>query len=200
MTDALTLRTLSSADRLVRCDASAAALTWNDVFRAAFGPRARTVLDVGSGDGDAASALDAMGHFVHAAASDADAVRRARRAADLRCSPIVFDVMAPDDLRFPAGAFDGVHARGLFATTPRPGMVLLEWFRVLRRGGTALVAESDPRIDPERLLRDAGFVDVRARRARLPGRCPLRDEPRGAWRRLLTPRRGAFHFAWGRRP
>jgi ubiquinone/menaquinone biosynthesis C-methylase UbiE len=173
--------------------------SWRDLFTEVLGPRARRVLEVECGDGDATLLLYVLGHQAHGADSSADRVRRLQARADAACAAADFRVSEAEDLKFPAGVFDAVHARGLFASAARPGDVLLEWYRVLRTGGTALVIERDGGARPGDLLRTAGFSGVREREARLPRRC-LPRLTRDPWYRRLLATTAKFRVAWGTRP
>ena len=173
--------------------------SWRDLFREVLGPQTGRVLEVECGDGDATFLLHVLGHQVHGADSSADRVRRLQARAHAACAAADFRTSEPADLRFPAGAFDAVHARGLFAAAARPGDLLLEWYRVLRSGGTAVVIERDGRARPGDLLRTAGFVGVRERAAQLPRRC-LPGPAREPWYRRILVTTASFRVAWGTRP
>lgn len=173
--------------------------SWRDLFADVLGARSRRVLEVECGDGDATFLLYVLGHQVHGADSSARRVRRLQERADAACAAADFRVSDVEDLKFPASAFDAVHARGLFESAKRPGDLLLEWYRVLRAGGTALVIERDGRARPGDLLRRAGFTGVSERAARLPRRC-LPRLTRDPWYRRLLVTTASFRVAWGTRP
>jgi SAM-dependent methyltransferase len=198
MTDTLSYRAhLDFAPPRRESAAAAAWDTWSDVFRETLGKARRRVLDVAPSGGETAFALDRLGHEVHGFLLAPEGLPGLRTRAEAQCAPVCFRAGDAHDLSYPAGVFDGVHARGLFAGGADPGAALLEWYRVLRPGGTAILVEAVGAARPARLLAAAGFVDVREREARLP-ECGAQS-PAGSWLRALTTRSPRFLVAWGRR-
>jgi len=173
--------------------------SWRDLYAEVLGTTNRRVLEVACGDGDATFLLYLLGHEVHGADASPERVRRLRARAAAGCAAADFRACGPEDLNFPAGVFDAVHARGLFADAANPGLVLVEWYRVLRAGGTALAVEREGGARPGQLLRAAGFAGVEERVMRLPRRC-LPRTAREPWFLRWARRNASFRVAWGTRP
>jgi SAM-dependent methyltransferase len=172
--------------------------SWRDPFEEVLGRERRRVLEVECRDADATFLLYVLGHEVHGTDESPERVRRVTARADAACAAAVFRRSDPEDLKFPPRVFDAVHARDLLSKAARPGLLLLEWYRVLRAGGTALVVESDGGVRPAELLRLAGFAGVQQRVMRLPRRCMPRVA-REPWYRRLAVRTAPFQVAWGTR-
>jgi ubiquinone/menaquinone biosynthesis C-methylase UbiE len=174
--------------------------TWSDAFREILGERPLRILDVGAGDGEAALLLHRIGHYPHGVDIDAGQVRAARSKADACCAAAPFRVGDAENLDFPAGVFDAVHARDLLARLPHPKWALAEWFRVLRPHGIVVVAESTPGVNASELLLSTGFHDVQSRELGRLAACAAADRRGAPWyRRLTPPSRKSWTVAWGRR-
>jgi ubiquinone/menaquinone biosynthesis C-methylase UbiE len=169
--------------------------SWRDVLRELLGGPPLRVLDIRSRDGDVALLLHAMGHYPHGVEPDADLVAAARRRAHERCAAVPFDVGDGEDLGYRSGVFDVVHACDVLATLVDPRAAAVEWFRVLRRGGRAVVAQSDAAARPSDFLRAGGFVDVET------WEFVVRvDASAAPWYRRWTSMRRRYAVASGRRP
>lgn len=165
---------------------------WRDVLRDVLGPAPLRVLDLGSDAGDAALALDELGHFAHGVDKDPEAVRRARRRAAERCAAAEFRVGDAENLEFPARTFDAVHARDLLAHLAHPDWALAEWFRVLRPGGLVIVTGEGGPAAAAGALASAGFWRVATREVDAP------VAARGSFWRGLVRRAAVRSFAaWG---
>lgn len=180
--------------------AAAARGSWRGVFRELLGQPPLRVLDVGAGDGEVALLLDGLGHYLHGVDSDPERVRRSRKRADDGCAVAQFHVGDAEDLVFPAGVFDVVHARDVLGAVAHPEIALLECFRVLRPGGLVLVAESAPRTPPVEALRTAGFDHVAGVELELPRRFDASGRRTERWFRPWGAAQTPYRLAWGRRP
>lgn len=121
---------------------------WRGVFAESFpaGNGPLRILDVGSGTGFCALPLARMGHRVTAVDLSERMLAGTRAAASKEGLELEFaraDATVPH-LR--EGSFDGVVARNLLWTLPRPAEALRRWHGLLRPGGRALI--SDGRWNP----------------------------------------------------
>lgn len=99
------------------------------------------VLDVGCGTGFLALLLAEQGHRVTGVDIADSMVMLARQNAAAAGMPVTFLVGDAENLDAPAAVFDLVTARHLIWTLPDPVTAVLEWRRVLRPGGRALLVE-----------------------------------------------------------
>lgn len=100
----------------------------------------RAVLDVGCGTGTWALALAARGAAVTGLDLSPAMIRVAQAKARQRAAPVTFLTGDAAQLPFPAASFDLVTALLVLEFAGAPAAVLAEMVRVLRPGGSALVA------------------------------------------------------------
>ncbi len=102
------------------------------------------VLDLGCGAGldtiVAARTVAPGGHVTGVDVAEA-MIDRARRTAALHADNAAFEPADADAMPFPDAIFDAALVNGLFNLCPDKPAVARELFRVLRRGGRAIVAE-----------------------------------------------------------
>lgn len=201
MTDTLEPRT--HVRPLPSAAATRAFDSWREALAEILGDRPLSVLDAGSGDGSSTLLLGDLGHHPHGVDRAPDQVAVARARAGRRCAAAAFRVGDAEDLDFPAGSFDAVHARDLLSALAHPQWALAEWFRVLRPGGRLVVAElalPGRRDVVAAQLRNAGFGDVGSREMLLVGDdSPRAPRPR-PWYRCFAPViRRRWCVAWGTR-
>lgn len=157
---------------------------WRAVFAESFpaedGPR--EILDAGTGTGFCALPLARMGHRVTAVDSSTAMIRGTRETAleeGLRISFIHTDAAATE---LATGRFDGVVARNLLWTLPRPAATLRRWHELLRPGGGLLI--SDGLWNPPR--RSLGRV-ISGLSPNAKDRSGLRFEASHLWARRRLP-------------
>jgi ubiquinone/menaquinone biosynthesis C-methylase UbiE len=102
---------------------------------------ATAVLDVGTGTGEMALLMAAMGLQVSGVDLAPAMLEIARGKARLQGTPVSWTQAAADALPFPSHTFDVVFSRHLFWTLPDPHRAVREWARVLRPGGVMLIAD-----------------------------------------------------------
>lgn len=116
---------------------------WRTVFVESFPvePAAQNLLDVGTGTGFCALPLARMGHRLTAmnlSEGMLSGTRQAALAEELDIPSVQADATAPD---LAAESFDGLAARNLLWTLPRPVEVLRRWRELLRLGGSLLISD-----------------------------------------------------------
>jgi ubiquinone/menaquinone biosynthesis C-methylase UbiE len=103
------------------------------------------VLDVGAGTGALAFALAPRVQSVVALDADPAMVERARAAAPANVEAVQGD---GEQLSFPPSAFDVAGSLRTLHHTPRPELLVAELARVVRTGGTILVADQLAPVEP----------------------------------------------------
>jgi ubiquinone/menaquinone biosynthesis C-methylase UbiE len=138
--------------------------TWRRVLGQALQPLASTtavrVLDIGTGTGEMALLLAAMGLRVSALDLSPAMLEVARRKAVQQGAQVSWVEAAADALPFADQSFDVVFSRHLFWTLPDPLGAVREWARVVRPGGLVLIADgwwNEPS-QPAQLRRAIGRV------------------------------------------
>ncbi|MFQ5660224.1 MAG: methyltransferase domain-containing protein [Gammaproteobacteria bacterium] len=128
--------------------------------RAGIGP-GDAILDIGCGIGSNTKLLAGMvGHGGHVTGIDIDAGMIAAARGRTTAKSVSFESADAQELPFDDGAFDAVWVERTLVHIPDPGLALHECRRVLRAGGTAVIAELDYAgvliDDPE----DPGFTSM----------------------------------------
>jgi ubiquinone/menaquinone biosynthesis C-methylase UbiE len=99
------------------------------------------VLDVGCGTGVMGLLLAEMGHRVTGIDLSEEMMAIAREKADAQKIPIDLRAGDAEHLPFNDGSFDVVVNRHLLWTLPHPDIALMEWHRVLKKGGVVLIID-----------------------------------------------------------
>lgn len=114
-----------------------------DLVRAIVPLSGKSVLELGSGRGEFATALAKIGARVVGVEIGEDLVMLSRKIALANASPAEFTVGSIEKLTFADDSFDYVVGNAILHHLPKQGVVdaLSEAHRVLRRGGAALFTE-----------------------------------------------------------
>lgn len=115
---------------------------WQEVWASALPAAPADVLDLGTGTGQVAMHLWALGHRVTGADLAEGMLALAReKAAQVEAPPtfVVGDAAAPD---LPEASYDAITARYLLWTLRHPREALAGWARLLRPGGTLAIVDS----------------------------------------------------------
>lgn len=119
-------------------DADAWARIWTD----ALPQPAADVLDVGTGSGQVAFLLAALGHRVTGIDLSEGMIERAREHAALVDDPPTIRVGDAVDPGFADGSFDAVVGRYVMWTLRDPAVAVRNWVRLLRPGGVVAMVDS----------------------------------------------------------
>lgn len=100
------------------------------------------ILDVGCGTGEMSLLLAEMGHHVTGIDLSYEMLSIARSKANARNLKVVFEPGDAESLLFEDETFDVVINRHLLWTLPNPKKALLEWKRVIRKGGLIIIIDA----------------------------------------------------------
>ena len=119
---------------------------------AAIGPNATgLILDVACGPGIVSAALAVNAREVVAFDLTPEMLKKARqRCRQAGLANVAFSEGSGNALPFPDGCFDAVVTRLSIHHFDKPAMAMAEMLRVLRRGGTVVVADVVSQEDPEK--------------------------------------------------
>lgn len=123
----------------VKSDAEADA--WKNVFNEVFPSGNLKILDVGCGTGEISLLLADMGHDVTGIDLSEKMMDKGRVKSRERGLDITFQIGDAENPPFDGGSFDIVINRHLLWTLPHPQTAVLNWGRVLRSGGRAVIID-----------------------------------------------------------
>lgn len=146
---------------------------WREVLRAAIGTGPGRAVDLGCGTGACAVLLAGLGYEVTAVDGSAAMIAQARQAAGRDGVTVRFLHADMDRCWLPDGCADLVCLRNVLWTLENPQAALLLAARLLRPGGTVLVADGIWRRNPDPQLAGLG--------AHLPHGCGIDEDEVGRW-------------------
>ena len=123
----------------VKSDAEADA--WKNVFDNVFPTGKLKILDVGCGTGEISLLLADMGHDVTGIDLSEKMMEKGRIKAKDRGLDINFQLGDAEKPPFDSGSFDVIINRHLLWTLPHPQTAVLNWGRILRNGGRAVIID-----------------------------------------------------------
>jgi len=114
---------------------------WMHELRVGIPPPPMKILDVGCGTGAMGLLFAKMGYDVFGVDLSLAMMNQARMKATNQNLKLELQKGDAEDLPFPDESFDVIVNRHLLWTLPNPDTALLEWYRVLKPGGTLLVID-----------------------------------------------------------
>lgn len=115
---------------------------WSGVFRGVLPGHPIRILDVGTGSGFLAFVLAELGHDVTAIDLSASMLERGERRARTEKARPLFQLGDAVDPPFPPSTFDAITSRYVMWTLREPVTAALNWFSLLRPGGTLAMVDA----------------------------------------------------------
>ncbi|MDY0224749.1 MAG: methyltransferase domain-containing protein [Candidatus Methanomethylophilaceae archaeon] len=124
--------------------------SWQALFTESFGDKKMNILDTGCGPGIVSMQLADLGHDMTSVDFSEKMLEAAKKNAEQNNLKINFQYADAECLPFKNDSFDGVVSDYMLWTVPDPQLVMKEWFRVLRPGGTVAYVDGNWTSDPKR--------------------------------------------------
>jgi ubiquinone/menaquinone biosynthesis C-methylase UbiE len=116
-------------------------IAWRGALERAMGRGPHRILDVGCGTGEISLLLAQMGHRVTGIDLSQKMIDLANSKAQSSGLQAQFQIGDAESLTFDANSYDIVINRHLLWTLPHPEKALLEWRRILKEGGAAILID-----------------------------------------------------------